>query len=126
MKYKNVKPSSSNSQRGEASGSNNTGGPRRPDRDPDDHRSAIPRRRHYTDEEKKEARKEAQRKYRLKNKLQAEAYNAERRPERVITEESKEVKRQYNASEKAKKQRENYRIKKAQAKKVHKEKEIAE
>ena len=102
MKYKIIKKSNPQPD----NGSNNTGGPNKPDEGPKN--PTVPRKKYNTEEEKKEARKEAQRKYRLKNKLQTEIYNAERRPARVITEESKETKRIYNASEKGREQRRKY------------------
>lgn len=102
MKYKIIKKSKPQTD----NGPNNTGGPNKPDKGPES--PPIPRKKYRTDEEKAEARKEAQRKYRLKTKLQTEAYNAERRPPRVVSEESKENKRIYNASEKGREQRRKY------------------
>jgi hypothetical protein len=103
MRYKIIKKSKP---QGDSGNNNNTGGPNEPDKGPKS--PPAPRKKYHTEEDKKEARKEAQRKYRLKSKLQTEAYNAERRPTRVVSEESKETKRIYNASEKGREQRRKY------------------
>lgn len=56
---------------------------------------------YLSEEERKRRRNESKRKWREKNKLVVEDYNASERPPRVVSEESRMNKKIYNASEKA-------------------------